>query len=80
MFIDFAEKSFIWLGGADIHEEGDWKWYYPETPMSFTYWSSNGPQPNNGARANCMGFWKSSAGYKWADEPCYQQYKFLCEK
>jgi hypothetical protein len=47
MFIDLPEKSLVWLGAADIHQEGDWKWYNPETPMSFTYWSSNGPQPNN---------------------------------
>ena len=75
------KKSLVWLGAADIHEEGDWKWYNPVTPMSFTYWSSAGPQPNNnGGHANCLTYWKSSAGYKWADEPCYYKYPFICEK
>jgi hypothetical protein len=80
MFIDLPEKSLVWLGAADIHQEGDWKWYNPETPMTFTYWSSNGPQPNNGRASNCLTFWKSSAGYKWADEPCNKQYHVICEK
>ena len=49
--------------------------------MRFTYWSSNGPQPNNnGGNANCLAFWKMSDGYKWADDPCYQQCYFICEK
>lgn len=42
MLIVLLETNSVWLGAADIHQEGDWKWYYPETPMRFTYWSSNG--------------------------------------
>jgi len=77
MFIDLSEKSLVWLGAADIHHEGDWKWYNPVTPMSFTYWSSSNSQPNN---ANCLTHWNSSAVYKWADESCYHHYQFICEK
>ena len=80
MFIDLSEKSFVWLGAADIHQEGDWKWYNPETPMSFTYWSSYGPQPNDGRSVNCLAYWKSSVGYKWADVPCREQCHSICEK
>ena len=74
------KKSFVWLGAADIHQEGDWKWYNPETPMSFTYWSSNGPQPNDGRSSNCLAYWVSSVGYKWADVSCRAQCHSICEK
>ena len=80
MFIDLSEKSFVWLGAADIHQEGDWKWYNPETQLNFHYWSRVGPQPDGGHGANCLSYWKSSAGYKWADESCHSQYHSICEK
>ncbi|XP_052075457.1 perlucin-like protein [Mytilus californianus] len=68
-----------WIGGADIHQEGDWRWYSPLTEMKFTYWHSN--QPNNGRTSNCMCYYKfSTTVYKWADEPCTSRFSFVCEK
>ena len=80
LIIDLSEKSFVWLGAADIHQEGDWKWYNPETPFNFHDWSSASSQPDEGRSANCLAYWKSSAGYNWAEQPCRNQFYFICEK
>ncbi|CAC5362301.1 unnamed protein product [Mytilus coruscus] len=77
--IAMANKTTAWIGGSDIHQEGDWRWYSPLTEINFTYWESN--QPNNGRISNCMCYYKfSTTVYKWADEPCTSSYYFVCEK
>ncbi|XP_063397735.1 perlucin-like protein [Mytilus trossulus] len=76
--ISITNKTTAWIGGADIHQEGDWRWYSPLTEMDFTYWRSN--QPNQGSSANCMCYYKFSTVFKWADEPCTNAYYFVCEK
>uniref|UniRef100_A0A194AKZ4 C-type lectin domain-containing protein n=1 Tax=Pinctada fucata TaxID=50426 RepID=A0A194AKZ4_PINFU len=68
-----------WMGASDITSEGVFTWTHSGKKFSNTYTDWHSPEPNEGNYANCVIFW-NAVGFQWADENCYKQYGFVCEK
>ncbi|XP_061166262.1 perlucin-like [Saccostrea echinata] len=65
-----------WIGGNDIESEGNFKWIGSEQPFTFTYWMSGQPDP---AEQDCVEI-RGVSNFRWHDETCTHQHRFICEK
>ena len=72
----FSDEQYVWLGGSD--DSGVWRWENPTADMYFTDFSTG--EPNKNADVNCLLFWNTDQGYKWADGPCTMTNRFICSK
>jgi len=63
----------VWMGGADLIKEGEWKWS-DGTPFGYTNWWYNGP--NNDGEEDCVSL---MMGKTWNDQPCDRKNKFICK-
>ncbi|XP_048012593.1 C-type lectin domain family 4 member K-like [Megalobrama amblycephala] len=73
---DFIKKIFcsqVWIGLTDSEVEGSWKWVDGSTQTS-GFWASEEPGGHRGE--NCALTRESG----WADYPCNDKFKCICEK
>ncbi|XP_021947348.1 perlucin isoform X5 [Folsomia candida] len=66
-FNDTRYVEFLWLGGWDINNEGNWRWIDGDAQMSYTNWLPNAP--NGGLAKNCAHF-RPFSPHQWFDTPC----------
>ena len=75
--------SYIWLGGSDSQEEGNWFWS-DKSLWDFDNWYPGNsrylksPEPSNGSRENCLKM-KTQDGIWW-DEDCNKRFRALCHR
>ena len=75
--------SYIWLGGSDSQEEGNWSWS-DKSLWDFDNWYPGNsrylksPEPSNGSRENCLKM-KTQDGIWW-DEDCNKRFRALCHR
>ena len=75
--------SYIWLGGSDSQEEGNWSWT-DKSLWDFDNWYPGNsrylksPEPSNGSRENCLKM-KTQDGIWW-DEDCNKRFRALCHR
>ena len=75
--------SYIWLGGSDSQEEGNWSWT-DQSLWDFDNWYPGNsrylksPEPSNGSRENCLKM-KTQDGIWW-DEDCNKRFRALCHR
>ena len=55
-----------WLGGNDLHREGNWNWPSGQ-PFTYNYWVEG--EPSNDAGEDCIAI-DSPKEYKWMDLNC----------
>ena len=75
--------SYIWLGGSDVQDEGNWSWsdkslwYFNNWyPGNSSYLIS--PEPSSGSREDCLKM-KTQDGIWW-DEDCNKRFRALCHR
>uniref|UniRef100_A0A9J7XKU7 C-type lectin domain-containing protein n=1 Tax=Cyprinus carpio carpio TaxID=630221 RepID=A0A9J7XKU7_CYPCA len=68
-------SGYFWIGLTDIEEEGRWKWVDGST-LTSEFWASGEPNSYRGKEEDCA--INRSSG--WADFPCDETYKWICEK
>ena len=72
----------IWIGLNRMNDpNGDWQWSDNST---FDYGTDNQSDPRTNpwtsgiGTQNCILYWNSTAGYKWRDEHCQNENRFVC--
>ena len=69
----------FWLDITDDLIEGVWTWQSTGRSATYTDWAPTEPNTFQGTNEDCAVF--ASAGkYQWADVPCSNLYRPLCEK
>merc|ERR1719427_1835557 len=61
-----GSNNSYWLGGADIYNEGEWRWNTGQV-FSFAQWQEG--EPNNDGNEDCVAM-TSWVGYDWWDVNC----------
>ena len=75
--------SYIWLGGSDVQDEGNWSWT-DKSLWDFDNWYPGNsryhqsPEPSNGSREDCLKM-KTQDGIWW-DEDCNKRFRALCHR
>ncbi|XP_076084126.1 snaclec convulxin subunit beta-like [Mytilus galloprovincialis] len=74
-----SKKTYRWLGSTDA-VNGDWRWIYDQTQMSYKNFISGRPYPTSSSASytfNCilMEYGKGN----WYDNPCSKSYPYVCE-
>ncbi|KAK0150624.1 C-type lectin domain family 10 member A [Merluccius polli] len=69
-----AGYQWTWIGLSDGDTEGTWKWV-DGTIMTSSFWRSG--QPDDYGGEDCVA---TSLGDNWDDDPCANQYRWICEK
>ncbi|XP_023669505.2 uncharacterized protein [Paramormyrops kingsleyae] len=76
-FITKEGSSSYWIGLTDSAEEGVWRWV-DGTDLKQGFWlygePDNKDQQSAGITANCV-----INSREWKDEPCEDQYRWICE-
>ncbi|XP_072557389.1 CD209 antigen-like protein C isoform X2 [Paramormyrops kingsleyae] len=76
-FITKEGSSSYWIGLTDSAEEGVWRWV-DGTGLKQGFWlygePDNKDQQSAGIKANCV-----INSNEWKDEPCEDQYRWICE-
>ena len=72
-----SEREWVWLGGTDEAEEGDWVWKDGE-PWKFTSWANHQPDNRDGDE-DCVYLKTETEMPKWYNEPCSWHLFFLCQ-
>ena len=67
-------SNWIWVGGDDQSEEGNFKWLNG-SPVQGIPWYSG--QPNNGGNEDCMMMYKPNG--RFHDYYCSNAFSFLCQ-
>ncbi|XP_078329714.1 C-type lectin mosGCTL-1-like [Crassostrea virginica] len=65
-----------WTGGNDIEKEGSFKWLATDQHFVYTYWMIHQPDP---AEQDCVEI-RGVSNFKWHDDNCEHQHRFICEK
>ena len=74
---DKSENKWVWLGGTDEAEEGDWIWTDGK-PWEFTRWANHQPDSRKGDE-DCVYLKTETEIPKWYNEPCSSRLFFLCQ-
>ena len=54
------EQSFVWLGGSDLQEEGNWVWDSNQESINrMEFWYPGRPYDHN-ENHNCLGFYSTA--------------------
>ena len=72
-----SEREWVWLGGTDEAEEGDWIWKDGK-PWKFTSWANHQPDDKNGDE-DCVYLKTETDLPKWYNEPCSWLLFFVCQ-
>ena len=73
----YAYSSYyVWLGGTDSSEEGNWTWS-DGSPFTYEKWYSS--EGNDGTTQNCLALDTDSHDQYWFDLGCFNTYYFICE-
>ena len=73
IFAFSVQKSFFFLGGSDLTNDGDWRWNSDNSPLDLQFFNQG--EPNGGTTENCLEF--RFPGFN--DRPCNIPTAFLCE-
>ena len=65
-----------WVGGREFHGDGDWRWFSNGNHFNFTNWAPGKPSDHD--NKNCL-LLSNENGYKWVDEDCEKEYRYICE-
>ncbi|XP_052098835.1 perlucin-like protein [Mytilus californianus] len=74
-----SRRTNFWLGSTDV-VNGDWRWIYDQTQLSYKNFASSRPFPTSHSYSNsynCIGTHYSNG--KWYDLPCQNHYLYVCE-
>ncbi|CAC5361412.1 MRC [Mytilus coruscus] len=77
--ISKSKKTHYWLGITDV-VNGDWRWIYDQTQLSYKNFISGRPLPtsnSNSANYNCIIMYYGNGG--WRDHPCNSGFPYVCE-
>ena len=72
-----SEREWVWLGGTDTAEEGDWIWKDGKA-WKFTSWANHQPDDKTGDE-DCVYLKTETDLPKWYNEPCSWLLFFLCQ-
>jgi len=61
-------NNYWWIGGTDMHHEGDWSWL-SGAPWMFEAWGEG--EPNQSGNEDCTAY-NGQAGNTWMDLSCEQ--------
>ena len=86
LYTSNVREFFLWLGGTDFEQEGNWTWT-DSTPFNYTYWCDayycGGDEGNGGTGKNCLainiGDSYSSTYKRWYDFGCFDLFSYVCE-
>ncbi|KAJ8303483.1 hypothetical protein KUTeg_019879 [Tegillarca granosa] len=67
----------FWIGVTDMMVDDEWIYPSDLRQILITNWGPG--EPNQHTGANCVTTWVPHNS-RWADEPCQQRYRFICEK
>jgi hypothetical protein len=67
-----------WTGGNDIEIEGQYRWSYSNTTLTFFAWHPNEPSPTLqlAEAKDCIDLLREG---NWNDRPCSYRNPFICE-
>ena len=69
-----SDSVYLWLGGTDADEEGNWIWT-DGTPFNYTRWYSG--EGAGGITQNCLALYTNYE--QWYDYECFESYPYVCE-
>ncbi|VDI74245.1 Hypothetical predicted protein [Mytilus galloprovincialis] len=72
-------KNYHWLGSTDV-VNGDWRWIYDQTQLSYKNFGSGRPFPTSNANShlsNCIEM--SYSNGNWYDYSCSNTLPYVCE-
>lgn len=73
-------ESRYWIGGNDISSDGSFQWINGEPWANANLGPLWGPgEPNNYNGEDCVELYKHDNGYRFNDNDCGVQLRFLCE-
>ncbi|XP_060582298.1 galactose-specific lectin nattectin-like isoform X2 [Ruditapes philippinarum] len=76
-------KGSYWIGGNDLANEGEWKWWHSNEDFRYTDWLPGEPN-NHGGKENCVDFTTvrkaSHQSTGWWDDQCQKSQLYICEK
>ena len=79
-----GEPYYVWLGGNDLENEGDWRWSSDNSVINshpYTRWYPGVGQGEVNVENNCMPFDERLESL-WTSLPCgllYKVNKFVCQ-
>ncbi|MGR0481983.1 MAG: thrombospondin type 3 repeat-containing protein [Candidatus Electronema sp. V4] len=68
--------DYVWLGGTDQEQEGEWRWITGE-PWSYTDWYPN--EPNNSGNEDHLMMRERYISGSWNDDSGYKAFPYVCE-
>lgn len=74
-----SKKTYFWLGSTDV-VNGDWRWIYDQTQLSYKNFVSGRPYATSSTTSysyNCIMMHYSNGN--WYDYPCHYGYPYVCE-
>ncbi|CAG2253236.1 CD206 [Mytilus edulis] len=74
-----SKKTHFWLGSTDV-VNGDWRWIYDQTQLSYKNFVSGRPYPTSNSYSytfNCLTMFYSNG--HWYELPCNSKYPYACE-
>jgi len=71
-----SNYNFVWLGGTDSAEEGNWTWS-DGSPFTYQNWYSG--NPSDGTAQNCLSMSVYNYDRYWFDSSCFDSRYFACE-
>ncbi|OPL32677.1 aggrecan protein core, partial [Mytilus galloprovincialis] len=74
-----SNKNYHWLGSTDV-VNGDWRWIYDQTQLSYKNFDSGRPFPTSNADSHlCNCIEMSYNNGKWLDIQCQNNRPYICE-
>ncbi|KAJ8319660.1 hypothetical protein KUTeg_002788 [Tegillarca granosa] len=78
-WVEAEVRNSFWLGINDIILENNWVYTSDMSPITVKSWGPG--DPNGFAGANCVATYHLSNYHSlWADEPCTQKHRCVCER